>query len=160
RDALGRGPATFGFLMAALGVGAMTGALMLGAASHAEPPLSILAGAAAGACAGLAVLSAVTHVWMAAVALFAVGLTSIVAVAGVNTVLQVMAPDALRGRVMSIYTLVFGGVFPFGAFGAGLVAETWGVRAALASAGGLGLALLGAILVAGANRTVVGDPSR
>jgi len=160
RNALGRGPGTFGLLMAAVGIGAMTGALALGAARHAEPPFSMLAAAAAVACAGLATLSAVTQVWMAAVVLFVVGLASIVAVAGVNTALQIMAPDALRGRVMSIYTLIFGGVFPFGAFLAGLTAETWGVRVALAGAGGFGLTVLALVLVAAGRRAVAaGNPS-
>ena len=160
RDMLGRGPGTFGLLMASLGIGAMTGALALGTASHAEPSVPALATAAAVSCFGLVTLSAVTHVGIAVVVLFVVGLASIVAVAGVNTALQVMAPEALRGRVMSIYTLIFGGVFPFGAFLAGLTAETWGVRTALAGAGTFGLIALTAILIAGGRRAVaLGGPS-
>jgi len=159
-EVLGRGPETFGFLMAALGVGARTGALALGASSHAEPPFSLLAAAAAVSCAGLVVLSLVTRVWMAALALVVVGLASIVAVAGINTALQFLAPDALRGRVMSLYTLVFGGVFPIGAFCVGWTAEHWGVRAALAGAGGFGLVTLATILIAGGRRvTAISDPS-
>ena len=61
---------------------------------------------------------------------------------------------------MSIYTLIFGGVFPFGAFLAGLTAETWGVRTALAGAGTFGLIALTAILIAGGRRAVaLGGPS-
>ncbi len=160
RDVLAAGPGTFGLLMAAIGIGAMTGAFALGAASRAEPTFPLLAAAAGVSCAGLCVLSAVSRVWLAALVLLIVGLASIVAVAGVNTALQMMAPDALRGRVMSIYTLIFGGVFPFGAFLAGATAETWGVRAALAGAGGFGLAVLALILAAGVRRaTAVNDPS-
>src|SRR5262249_18776875 len=108
----------------------------------------------------LVILSVVTHVWVAAVVLLIVGLASIVAVAGVNTALQMMAPDALRGRVMSIYTLIFGGVFPFGAFLAGATAETWGVRAAPAGAGAVGVLVLGPILAPGVRRAIsISDPS-
>jgi predicted MFS family arabinose efflux permease len=160
RDVLAQGPGTFGLLMAAIGIGAMTGAFALGAASRAEPPFFLLAAAAVVSCAGLCILSVVTQVWMAALVLLIVGLASIVAVAGVNTALQMMAPDALRGRVMSIYTLIFGGVFPFGAFLAGITAETWGVRTALGGAGGFGLMVLAVILVAGGRRAMaIGDPS-
>src|SRR5262249_11300128 len=73
RDVLGRGPGTFGLLMASLGIGAMTGALGLGATAHAEPSVSTLAAAAAVSCFGLAMLSAVTAVGVAAVVLFVVG---------------------------------------------------------------------------------------
>jgi hypothetical protein len=68
-----------------------------------------------------------------------------VLVASCNTAMQLAAPDALRGRVMSLYTLVWGGVFPFGAFIVGSISERWGVGRALlvnGTAGLLGVALL------------------
>ncbi|OGK80798.1 MAG: hypothetical protein A2X51_15145 [Candidatus Rokubacteria bacterium GWC2_70_24] len=63
-----------------------------------------------------------------------------------DTSLQLEAPDALRGRVMSLYTLVWGGVFPFGAFLVGAMSEGWGVSMALLVNGTAGLAGLAAIL--------------
>jgi predicted MFS family arabinose efflux permease len=145
RDALGAGPEAFGFLMAALGVGAVIGALALGALRDRPPAVGPLIGATALACAALVELSAVRHFWSAALTLVVVGVASIVSVAGVNTTLQLLAPDALRGRVMSLYTLVFGGVFPVGALLMGLLAERWGIRVTLAGAGGAGLTAVAAI---------------
>jgi hypothetical protein len=55
-----------------------------------------------------------------------------------------MAPDALRGRMMSLYTLLSGGVFPIGAFVVGSISQSWGVSSAFAVNGTVGLAALGA----------------
>jgi hypothetical protein len=62
--------------------------------------------------------------------------------AGSNTSLQLRAPDALRGRVMSLYTLLSGGVFPIGAFWVGFISEHWGVSWAFLVNGLLGLAAM------------------
>ena len=77
--------------------------------------------------------------------LFVIGFFGIVLVAACNTTLQLTAPDALRGRVMSLHTLVFGGAFPIGAFVTGTVAEHWGVTTALVVNGTAGLAATGAV---------------
>ena len=47
-----------------------------------------------------------------------------------NSLIQVQTPDHIRGRVMSIYTLVFAGFSPFGSFLSGLAAHLWGAPAA------------------------------
>jgi predicted MFS family arabinose efflux permease len=143
RTVLRLGPEGFGFLMAALGVGAVAGALALGARATPEPGLGLLLGAAAVACASLVGLSAVRQFWTAAPVLFVTGFAGIIAVAGCNTALQLGAPDELRGRVMSLYTWVFGGVFPIGSFLVGATAERHGVSGALLLAGAAGLGLLG-----------------
>jgi MFS family permease len=75
-----------------------------------------------------------------------IGFAGTVVVAGCNTSLQLVAPDALRGRVMSLYTLLSGGIFPIGAFFVGTLSQSWGVSAAFAVNGGLGLSALAAIL--------------
>ena len=54
------------------------------------------------------------------------------------------APDALRGRMMSLYTLLSSGVFPIGAFVVGSISQSWGVSSAFAVNGAVGLAALGA----------------
>ena len=105
----------------------------------------MLFGAAALACGALIALSAARGVKVAAVLLFLTGLFGLVLVASCNTAMQLDAPDELRGRVMSLYTLVWGGVFPFGAFIVGSISEKWGVGRALlvnGTAGLLGVTLL------------------
>jgi predicted MFS family arabinose efflux permease len=142
RSVLHLGPEGFGFLMAALGVGAVAGALALGARANPEPSLGLLLGTAAVACAGLVGLSTVHHVWAAVPMLFVTGFAGIITVTGCNTAIQLGAPDELRGRVMSLYTWVYGGVFPFGSFLVGATSERYGVSAAFLLNGSLGLGLL------------------
>jgi len=145
RTVLHLGAEGFGLLMACLGVGAVVGALTVGALGARRPPAAVLFGAAALACGGLVGLSAARGFGRTAVLLFLTGLFGLVLVASCNTAMQLAAPDELRGRVMSLYTLVWGGVFPFGAFIVGSVSEHWGVGRALlvnGTAGLLGVALL------------------
>jgi MFS family permease len=107
----------------------------------------VLFGAAALACAALIALSAARGVRLAAALLFLTGLFGLVLVASCNTAMQLAAPDELRGRVMSLYTLVWGGVFPFGAFIVGSISVQWGVGRALLVNGTVGL--LGVALLLG-----------
>ena len=146
RQVLGLGAEGFGFLMAALGVGAVAGALTVGFWRGPEPPLRLLVAAAAITLASLFSLSGARHVGAAVPLLFVTGFFGLVLVASCNTRLQLAAPDELRGRVMSLYTLVWGGVFPIGAFCVGAISEAWGVSTAFfvqGTAGLTGLAALG-----------------
>jgi predicted MFS family arabinose efflux permease len=145
RTVLHLGAQGFGFLMAALGVGAVTGALGVAALGARRPPRPLMFGSAAIACAGLLALGASGAFWTAAGSLFVTGLFGIVLVASCNTWMQLQAPDHLRGRVMSLYTLVWGGSFPLGAFVVGAVSERWGVSTALRVNGTAGLAIVAAL---------------
>lgn len=145
RTVLGLGAEGFGFLMAALGVGAVSGALALGMAGP-RPPRPLMFAAAALACGGLLGLSVVRSFWPAMAMLFLTGFFGVIAVVACNTTMQLASTDALRGRVMSIYTLVWGGVFPIGAFVVGAMSERWGVQRALATNGAIGLTGVAALL--------------
>jgi len=138
RTVLGLGAEGFGFLMASLGVGAVSGALSLGMAGP-RPPRALMFAAAALACGGLLGLAAARAFWPAMAMLFLTGFFGVITVVGCNTTMQLASTDALRGRVMSIYTLVWGGVFPIGAFLVGAMSERWGVQRALATNGAIGL---------------------
>ena len=140
RTVLGLGAEGFGFLMAALGVGAVAGALIVGATR--EPSLEVMIGTAALAVSGLVGLSAARQFWTAAPLLFVTGFFGIMLVAGCNTRLQLQAPPALRGRLMSLYVLLTGGVFPIGAFLVGAMSQRWGVSVAFLVNGSAGLASL------------------
>jgi predicted MFS family arabinose efflux permease len=137
RQVLGRGPEGFGLLMASVGVGAVGGALTLGALR--APSLSLLFVTGFLSCAGLVVMSLIDRFGVAAVALFALGWISVMVVAGCQAALQLAAPDHLRGRIMSLHTFIYGGVFPFGAFTVGSISEHWGVSWAFRVAGLFGL---------------------
>ena len=142
RDVLHEGARGFGLLMASLGLGAVAGALALAAMTRTRPPLALIVTAALVTSGGLLGLSAVRHFWIAAAALAVMGFAQIFFMASCNTTVQVTAPDHLRGRVMSLYALVFVGVHPFGALLAGGMAEKWGVGAACLWGGGMGLCLV------------------
>ncbi len=148
RTVLGEGAEGFGFLMAAVGVGAVAGALTLGIAVRESPPPALLFTTAALACAALLSLSMIQQFWLAALALFVMGFAGIMTLSGCNTALQMAAPDRMRGRVMSLHVLVFGGSFPIGAFLVGAMSERWGVGRAFLVNGAAGLlALTGLVVV-------------
>ncbi|HEY7139999.1 MAG TPA: MFS transporter [Methylomirabilota bacterium] len=159
RTVLRLGPEGFGFLMAALGVGAVAGALAVGARANPEPGLGLLLGTAAVACGGLVGLSTVHHVWAAVPMLFTTGFAGIITVTGCNTTIQLGTPDDLRGRVMSLYTWVYGGVFPFGSFLIGVTSERHGVSTALLLNGSLGLGLLLLLVATRPWRTAASPPT-
>jgi len=110
---------TLGFLMAASGVGALVGTLYL-AAKKSVWGLGRIVGIAAGIFgAGLILFSlsrflALSLVWMALT-----GFGMIVQIAASNTILQTIADDDKRGRIMSIFTMSFIGIAPFGSLLAG-----------------------------------------
>ena len=147
RTVLHLGAEGFGLLMACLGMGAVTGALTVGALGARRPPITVMFAMATLALSSLVLLSAVRVFWLAAIMLYCTGLFGLVLVASCNTAMQLLAPDELRGRVMSLYTLVWGGVFPIGAFLVGSVSERWGVGTSLLVNGTAGL--LGVILLVG-----------
>ena len=145
RTVLGLGPAGFGFLMTALGVGAVLGAVMLGSRRGDQPPLSAVFTTATLACGGLLGLSVCHSVPATAACLVATGFFGVIVIASCNTTLQLEAPDPLRGRVLSLYTWVYFGLFPIGAFLIGAMSERWGVSRALRAAGLFGLGTLGLV---------------
>lgn len=139
RNVLHEGAHGFGLLMAALGIGAVVGALALALLGRSRPGLPLLIAAAATASALTLALAVIRHFPAAVVLLALTGLSQIVFMASCNTALQMVVPDRLRGRIMSLYAFVFVGVTPVGSFFVGSVAEWFGTPIAYAAGGGLGL---------------------
>jgi len=152
RDVLHEGAHGFGLLMAALGLGAITGALILAVFGKSRLPVAMLLCAAIALCALTVALAAIRSFWPAAALLTLVGLAQIVFMASCNTTLQLTVPDDLRGRIMSLYAFVFVGVTPVGSFLVGTVAEGFGVPAAYAVGGGAGLVAVVTLAILGARR--------
>jgi len=147
RDVLGQGARGFGLLMATLGAGAVIGAVALAALGRGRPSVAAVAVPALVLSACTALLAALRSVPVAAPVLFVMGFCGILFMAGSNSTVQLTVPDELRGRVMSLHTLVFAGSTPFGAFLIGSVAEAAGVTTALLVAGGGGLLSVLALLL-------------
>lgn len=139
RDVLREGVHGFGLLMAALGAGALTGAVGLAGLGRGRPRLATVVAPPAVAAAGLLSLAFVRVFWLAAPLVFLIGGAQIVFLAGCNTTLQLTTPSQLRGRVMSLYVLAFAGLSPLGSFLMGSLAEAFGVQVACAAGGSLGL---------------------
>jgi len=142
RDVLGGDADTYGFLMAATGVGSVLAALSI--AFGARPTMGrLLVGAAAIGIAMVGMgLSRSVPVSLGMMFLAGWGLISMAATC--NTIIQLRVPDVLRGRVMSVYTTVFAGSTPFGGIFSGGLAAIGGAPAALIVGGGI--AVLAAIV--------------
>jgi len=152
RDVLGMGAEGFGLLMTCLGVGALSAGLTVGAMGASAPRQRMIVIALAVSLCGLVGLSFTRVFWLAALIMAITGFSGTLVMAGCNTTLQLRAPDALRGRVMSLYTLLSGGVFPIGAFWVGFVSEHWGVPRAFLVNGVGGILALAALLLARGRR--------
>ena len=128
-DALSGGQAgaqTLGLLMGASGIGALIGALRL-AARKTILGLGRLIALAAGLLGlGLFTFAFSRHLWLSLPISAVLGYSMITTFASANTILQTLAEDAKRGRVMSFFSMAFVGVTPFGNLMAGLVAAKLG----------------------------------
>jgi MFS family permease len=144
RQVLGVGAHGFGLLMATFGAGALAGALLLAVSTRSRPAMTFIVGSAVVLASATALMGTVRHLGAAAALLFVIGLSGIAFMASCNTTLQITAPDELRGRTMSLYTLAFAGTTPFGALLVGTIAERWGVPVAFLVGGSFGLAGVGA----------------
>ncbi len=142
RDVLHEGAHGFGLLMAAVGVGAIVGALAVATRGKGRPPLLVLLGTAAAASGLTVLLAAVRNFWAAMLILTLVGISQIVFLASCNTMLQLVVPDHMRGRIMSLYAFVWVGVTPLGSLFVGTIADWYGVAAAYAAGGGVALVLI------------------
>jgi MFS family permease len=134
-DILGGGATGLGVLMGASGLGALAGALLLAARTGLRGLSSWVAAAAFGFGLALVLFSLSTRFWLSVVLLLPIGLFNIVAMASSNTLIQSMVPDHLRGRVMAVYSMMFMGMAPLGALGAGTVAGRLGAPATVAIGG-------------------------
>ncbi len=138
------GPDTMGFLMAAIGLGALLGTLLLasrprGVSLGRVLPLSVVVFAI-----GLSAFAYSRSLWLSLPFLVLTGFGFIVNMTSSNTILQTLADDDKRGRVMSFYTMSFIGMAPVGSLVAGALAQRIGAPAVLLL--GAALCLSAAIL--------------
>jgi MFS family permease len=144
---LGMGAREYGWMMSAVGGGALVGALAVATFARRMRMGRIVGWAAV--LFGLAVAGVgLSHSLLAVLWLLTVmGLAMITTTALTNTLLQTLAPDGLRGRVISVYTLSFVGMAPFGSFLGGAAADRFGVAWTLGVGGLLCIGAAIALLV-------------
>jgi len=136
------GPHTLGFLMGAMGVGALISALALAARKSVLGLVRMIPIAAAVFGVGLIGFGLSRWFWLSMVMVLIAGMGMMQGMAGSNTIIQTIVPEDKRGRVMSYYTVAFVGMAPFGSLLAGSVAHVIGAPWTVAMNGGV--VLLGA----------------
>jgi MFS family permease len=129
------GARSLGLLMAASGCGALGGAVLLASRRDIRGLGLWIALAAAGFGASLILFSLSRTLWLSIGLLVPAGFTMIVQMASSNTLVQSMVPDKLRGRVMSVYSMMFLGMAPFGSLLAGALAQHVGAPTTVAAGG-------------------------
>jgi MFS family permease len=125
------GPRGLGILMGATGLGALAGSVFMAAKSDTRGLGKMVAFACAGFASGLILFSISRTFWLSALCLVPVGFSLMVQMACTNTLIQIMVPDSLRGRVMSTHVWMFLGMAPFGSFLAGAIANHVGAPATI-----------------------------
>jgi len=132
---LGGDATTLGFLMAAAGGGAVAGALWLASRPSVLGLGRVITAATLVFGAALMCVSLSRSLWLSLPLLVCVGAGMMIALASSNTVLQTIVDEDKRGRVMSLYTMAFFGMVPFGSLVGGWLAGHVGALATLFSGG-------------------------
>jgi MFS family permease len=152
-DTLHVGPEGFGLLSATFGAGALVGALATASFRAASWRLFAIGTASFGVLA--LALAPVQNAILAAVLLFGIGVSFTLFTANANSLVQLAAPDYLRGRLIGLYLFAFLGLAPVGGLLAGWLADVGGTSLAFGVAGVTALVAIG---VANAWRPRVVEP--
>jgi MFS family permease len=129
------GAVRLGILMGATGVGALLGALTLAVRSGVKGLGRWVTVCCAGFGVSLILFALSKSFWLSVLLLLPVGYFIMLQMASSNTLIQAMVPDALRGRVMAAYSMMFMGLAPVGALLGGTLADRLGAPMAVAIGG-------------------------
>jgi len=124
-----------GILMSATGVGALLAALTLASRTGVRGLGRWVAYSCGGFGVALVLFASSRSFWLSAALLVPAGFCMMLQMASSNTLIQSMAPDHLRGRVMSVYSMMFMGMAPFGALMGGALADRLGAPLTVAMGG-------------------------
>jgi MFS family permease len=145
---LGGDATTTGLLQSARGLGALLGALLIASLGRFQFKGRLLTVGTFAFPLLLILMTFTNRLWLTLAILVASGLAVILIMNLANALVQTLTPDALRGRVMAVYSMVFFGMMPVGALWVGVVAERVGEPAAVISGALAVLSVAGAIFVA------------
>ncbi len=136
------GPHTLGFLMGAMGIGALASALSLAARKTVRGLIRMIP--VAGIVFGLGLIGfGLSHwFWLSLITVLVAGMGMMQGMASSNTIIQTLVSEDKRGRVMSYYTMAFMGMAPFGSLIAGSMASALGAPFTVIASGSV--VLLGA----------------
>lgn len=137
RDVLGLGETGYGALLAASGAGALCGALSVTVAAEKFTPRELALGGV-WIFSVMITLFAVNRNFHVALPLLAgAGFGMMLFLSTSNSALQTSVPDEMRGRVMGVWALIFGGMMPFGSLEAGVLARVVGVPVTMVIGAGI-----------------------
>ncbi|HUT84063.1 MAG TPA: MFS transporter, partial [Thermodesulfobacteriota bacterium] len=138
KDVLKVGARGLGFLMAGNGCGALLGAFTVASQGMMRPGETFLWGSLCYS--AFLIAFSFSHVtWLSIILLVGVGGGMIAQNVTANTLVQTMVPNELRGRMMSMYSLVFMGLMPVGNLIAGAIAQKMGAPFAVGLGGAIAL---------------------
>src|SRR5947207_1672871 len=129
------GAVRLGILMGAAGVGALLGALTLAIRTGVKGLGKWVTVCCAGFGVSLILFAICKSFWISVLLLLPVGYFIMLQMASSNTLIQVMVPDALRGRVMAVYSMMFMGMAPIGALLGGALSDRLGAPITVAIGG-------------------------
>jgi predicted MFS family arabinose efflux permease len=139
-DIFHRGSQGYGVMMSAMGIGAVVGTLVLARRTHAGGLSWVMA--FSGLATGVAYIafSLSNSFYLSLAIMPAIGYCVMRQMASANTTIQILIPEAYRGRIMALYAMTVVGLGPFGSLAAGALASHFGARATMAVGGVLALA--------------------
>lgn len=120
-----------GYLYAAAGLGALVGSIFISAFSQKTNIVNLIIGGNLVFSTALIIFTFVKNLPIALALLFLVGFGLVTQFALINTLIQHQVDDRMRGRVLSLYTLVFLGFSPFGSLEIGYASEKLGIEPAI-----------------------------
>ncbi len=134
------GPRALGILMSSMGVGAILGSIYMAARPGMRGLSRMITAATLSYAVALILFSFSRNFYLSALFLVPAGFGMTVQMAATNTTLQTIAPDALRGRVVGFYGMMFMGMTPFGSLMAGWLADQMGAPFTVAMGGAVCIA--------------------
>lgn len=141
-NVLGLSSKEYGLLMSSLGIGSLIGALSMATKSKNGPKKLILYISSFMVCILLMVIGLTKVYYTTAIFLAIIGAFNVIFSTTANSTIQLNSKDEFRGRVMSVYTLLFAGVTPFGSLFTGFIAESFGAAKGFIYSGMLALFLV------------------
>jgi len=147
KNVLHQGEKIYGFLMGALGVGSLAGALMVSIKSKTGPKIKTLIMSSMMISVLLILVGFSKTSYISAILLVFTGLFNIWFSTTANSTLQLNTNDEYRGRVMSVYSLVFAGATPIGNMFAGLTSEKFGASGSFILSGIVTIILISLLLL-------------
>ena len=123
KSVFAKGPETYTLLLSVSGAGSVLGALLVATFGHSRHKGLILLVNICLLGIFAALFSQSTTVWLSCVFLFLGSMALISAFALISSLVQLIATDQMRGRVMSVYNVAFRGGMPIGNYGSGEMIE-------------------------------------